>query len=177
MAATKHATPPTPTAGIYYLVPNVKTKGYDLMCQTEEGTDDPVHIFYWDEIKAILARRFKADASLLDDAYTGIPRGRICAPDGKDGDWIVAHGGDVEMKLFTAQILDEFGLTDANARGRVRYEHVLHEEMGKDERRIVEKALGIALTRTGYLARTANKRRKRQERGHGRRGFDGSSRI
>lgn len=139
-----------PQAGVFYLVPDPARRGkYTILSEVEEGGNDPVHLFLFDKAKRLLSMRFKVD---LDgcDCYTGIPRGRIMEPKDRQGDWIVAHGGDFPLDEYRGDIFSDFSLHDAAQIGKVRFVVENHEKMDRSDREEIEASLGIKFTPTGW---------------------------
>jgi hypothetical protein len=138
-----------PKAGIFYLIPDPKKEGsYTFHSQIQEDPGQDVsHLFLFDKLKPILEKRFKV---VLDDAYTGIPRGRILEPSSIQGDWIVAHGGNFPLNEFKEDIIQDFTLRDASELGKVKFEIDSHEKMGALDKREIEITLGIEYTPEGW---------------------------
>jgi len=130
------------------MVPDPKTKKYEVHTQLEEPGTDPVHLYFWDYISKLVASRFKIPQEEISDAYTGIPRGRVVDHAGM---WIIAHGNDVDLAVYGATILSEFGLTHVAQLSKVRWEVDNHERMLPQDRGIVESVCGMQLTKTGYV--------------------------
>lgn len=133
------------------MVPNPKTLKYDVISQLEEPGEDPTHLFLWDEISHMLAKRFKANQGLISDAYTGIPRGRIIAPYDRTGKWIVAHGNDTDLIQYGSEIVSAFSLSSIQQTGRLSWEVDPHEKMSPHERSQVESACRFKLTKSGII--------------------------
>jgi hypothetical protein len=139
---------PEPKPGIYYMVPDPKTKKYEVYSQIEEPGEDPVHLYLWDRIAKILTARFGVPEL---DAYRGLPRGRVMAPSERTGLWIIAHGNDIDLNIYGPEILSEFGLRDSTTLNKILWEHDSHEEMSIREKSMVETACKFKFTKTGIL--------------------------
>jgi hypothetical protein len=137
-----------PLCGIFYLVPDPKTKNYTLYVEHEEEGKDTLHLYLWPRMAGLLSSRFKVDKKLILDAYTGIPRGRVTTT--TNNQWVVAHGGDFPLETYKFDIISQFSLADAEAIGKVRWEIAPHEKMGDADKKIVEVALGIVIAPNGW---------------------------
>jgi len=135
-----------PKEGIFYLVPDPKTKKYTLYVEIDEESN-PLHFNLWDRMMGLLASRFKVHKEALENAYTGIPRGRITQT---SNGWVVAHGGDFSLPMYKSEIESEFSLGDATRIGKVKWIVDSHEKMGKNDRDTVQFVLGITLTPEGF---------------------------
>lgn len=138
-----------PKAGVFYLIPNIKTGRYEMYSQFEEAGEDVAHLFLWDSVLRKIQMMYKKDSGVIEDEYRGIPRGRIIGPSSRDGNWIVAWGSDFPLAQYRGDIISEFQLGDAD-----KFEHENHEEMMKNHKNAVEKFLGIEMTPTGFKKKT-----------------------
>jgi len=135
-----------PRPGIFYMVPDAKKPGKYILV-SEEGSES-LHLYLFDHVTKMLERSFKKIS--VSDAYTGVPRGRVIEPSLRQGDWIIAHGNDFALNEYRSDILSEFGLSDLDSMGKVRFEVDPHEKMGVREKELIEKDLGIVYTREGW---------------------------
>jgi hypothetical protein len=135
-----------PEVGVFYLVPDPKTKKYTL--HSEFG-DNALHLVLWDKIVYILQLRFKKD---VGEGYRGIPRGRVqLNSSGVSAKrWMVSHGNDFSFEKYKDEIISEFKLRDAEDLGLVDWEMSEHETMMSNDKKVVEKTLGIKLTKDGF---------------------------
>jgi len=136
-----------PKNGVFYLVPDPKSKKYTIYSEYDDGESEAVHLVLWDSIVSLLRRRFRdKNVDLIEDNYRGLPRGRIMQ---NSNEWIVAWGEDFPEE-YKQDVLLEFKLDDAQAIGKVKWEFQDHETMQANDKRIVEKTLGITMTPKGF---------------------------
>lgn len=142
-----------PKAGVFYLIPDLKREGsYTLYSETQGETGkDVLHLFLFDKARKLLEMRFKQNLEEIQDAYMGIPRGRIIEPSDIHGNWIVAYGKDFPLDKYRASIISEFSLGDLDEIKKVKFEVDPHEKMAPKDKKAVEKALGIEFTSTGWV--------------------------
>ena len=133
------------------MVPDPRTKKYDVYTQLEEPGEDPTHLFLWDQVSRLLASRFKVNQALIEDTYTGIPRGRVIATPDFAGMWIIAHGNDINLAVYRNDILHEFGLIQLDQYKKVSWQHDPHENMSAQEKKAVEAACKFKLTPIGII--------------------------
>lgn len=136
-----------PKTGVFYLVPDLKSGKYTIYSEFSENGEEALHLMLWDSIVDLLRRRFR-DKSVanLEDYYRGLPRGRII----DNGDsWIVAWGKDFP-DTYKSDIVSEFNLGDAQSIGKVSWEFQNHETMQANDKRNVEKSLGITISPEGF---------------------------
>jgi len=140
-----------PKAGIFYMIPDLKSGRYDVYSQTEEeGEEDPTHLFLWDNVSKKLQMRSKKDDSEFLPYYTGLPRGRVMAPYDKTGLWVIGIGGDFPLNEYKSEILSDFSLHDAESLGKVKFEVQTHEKMNPAHKKAVESLLGIESSASGF---------------------------
>jgi hypothetical protein len=139
-----------PKSGIFYMIPDIKTKKYHIYSEIAEPGEDVAHLLLWDKICIKLQMATKISAESFEPYYTGIPRGRIIAPYSRDGSWIIAIGNDFPFIEYKNDILSEFNMHDAESLGKVKAEFQAHEKMNPDHKKHVEKILGIEMTSTGF---------------------------
>lgn len=138
-----------PEIGVFYLVPDPKTKKYSLVSEFDKPGHDSAHFFLWERVARLLKDKFKKkDVAPIWDTYTGLPRGRIST--GQKNEWLVLHGDDFPMDEYKSEILSEFSLNDANSIGKVKWVIEPHEKMGKSDQSAVEKVLGISIDKKGF---------------------------
>jgi hypothetical protein len=87
-----------PKAGIFYMIPNLKTGLYSIYSEVSEPGEDVAHLLLWSKICIKLQMATKIDAESFEPFYTGIPRGRIIAPYSREDSWIIAIGNDFPFK-------------------------------------------------------------------------------
>jgi hypothetical protein len=115
------------------------------------------HRKLWPTVVERLARAWGRDphhfSRLLDDLYTGLPRGRVTRPGGRS---LLLHGDDAPVPDWEDRVIPAFRLD----RRELRVLFAEHERMLPDDRLRVEDALGIAI---GRHAARGSKGRAAQE--------------
>jgi hypothetical protein len=139
-----------PTAGVFYLIPNLKTGKYEIYSQFEDAGEPVVHLFLWESVVRKIRLMNKVDIDPISDLYRGLPRGRVIAPSSRDGLWIVGWGNDFPLAQYKSDIISDFQLGDADSIHHVKFEHQVHEEMILSHKKAVEKLLGIEMSPTGF---------------------------
>lgn len=142
-----------PKSGIFYFVPDPKTLGYTIFSSFEDDDSDSVesevqnlHLGVWPRVLRKLQGRFKDKVvDLLEYDYRGLPRGRVVK---NPTTCLVAWGGDISEKL-KRDVIYEFNLSSLESLGNVNWEIDSHEKMEEDEKKEVEKYLGITLLKDG----------------------------
>lgn len=146
-----------PKAGIFYMIPDLKSGKYDLYPQFEENGEEVTHLFLWDQVAKKLQLRSKIDESSFLPHYQGIPRGRIIAPFKAQDTWIIGIGGDFPLEQYKQQILSDFNLSDAFAAGKVKFEVQDHEKMNVNDKKTIEALLGIEMNPSGIKLKKKKK--------------------
>jgi len=138
-----------PEIGIFYLVPNPKTKIYTILSAFDRPGEDSAHYFLWDEVVKTLRFRFKkANVDGIQDSYQGLPRGRISIKG--TNYWVVLHGDDFPLQEYKSDIVSEFKLMDAESINKVSWAVETHEKMNPNEKKRVEEVLGISISPSGF---------------------------
>jgi hypothetical protein len=137
-----------PKTGVFYLVPDPKTGNYTIYSEHDDEGNEAVHLMLWDTIVNLLRRRYRDKAvELIEDNYRGLPRGRIM--ESGENQWVVAWGEDFPDQ-YKLDVISDFKLGDAKAIGKVRWEFQDHETMQANDKKVVEKTLGITMTPQGF---------------------------
>lgn len=125
-----------PAEGIYYVVP-LKV-GVKVMSLREDETTNPAHMFYWPRVITEIAHEYGIDELDIPEevrtAYTGIPRGRIVHDTNRDM-WIILHGNDVPLNQIRHFVLQDFGLYQLDAAGKVQWKFDDHETMDPEDQK------------------------------------------
>ncbi|MDD5651701.1 MAG: hypothetical protein PHF86_15000, partial [Candidatus Nanoarchaeia archaeon] len=66
-----------------------------------------------------------------------------------ENQWVVAWGEDFPDQ-YKLDVISDFKLGDAKAIGKVRWEFQDHETMQANDKKVVEKTLGITMTPQGF---------------------------
>lgn len=136
------------TGGYYWFpMPVDGSVAWDVLTCHELGFDSEVgHIDLWPSVVDRLAAAWRRDASTLlrklQNAYTGLPRGRVTRPGSRS---LILHGNDAPVPHWLPRVLRQFDLD----RRSVRMVLDEHERMLAEDRRMVEDALGQQLGRDG----------------------------
>jgi len=137
-----------PKTGVFYLVPDPKTKKYTIYSEYDEDGNEAVHLMLWDSIVNILRRRFRNKfIDIIEDNYRGLPRGRIM--ESGVNKWIIAWGEDFPDE-YKQDVIKDFNLIDAQAINKVNWEFQNHETMQANDKKTVENTLGITITPQGF---------------------------
>ena len=117
-----------PAEGVYYVVPR-KTGGFLVLSQRSDEVDDPMHMFFWEEILNSVAREYgikPIDMEDLKTNYMAIPRGRVQKEIDKKslketGGYIILHGNDVPVSQIRPLVLQDFGLAALTIAKKVKW--------------------------------------------------------
>lgn len=141
-----------PETGVFYLVPNPKSRKYTIYAEVDSPDNDAAHLLLWESIVELLRRRFRnKQVDVLQDNYRGLPRGRVME---LSGSWAIGYGKDFPLAEYKHEILAEFKLYDYEAIGKVMWEFQDHETMQAGDKKAVESTLGIIMTPTGFTVRS-----------------------
>ena len=133
-----------PVHGGYYWFPTPGSGGVGwslLTCEDLGFASDQGHPDLWPAVIDRLAVAWGKNATALrrhlKDHYTALPRGRVTRPDR----YLILHGDDAPVADWLTVVIRSFLLQ------RVRYRVVFdeHERRLPDDRRRVERALGILI--------------------------------
>jgi hypothetical protein len=129
--------------GGYYWFPgpNGETVTWEVLTCHELGFDAEVgHIDLWPSVLDRLATAWGKDKRLLrilmNNHYTGLPRGRVTRP---KGTFLILHGRDAPVADWERRVIQRFDLD----RRSVRAVFDEHERMLPGDRRKVNEVLGI----------------------------------
>lgn len=137
-----------PKIGVFYLVPDPKTGKYTIYSEYDDEGQEAVHLMLWDSIVSLLKRRFRDKAvDIVEDHYRGLPRGRIM--ENGNNEWLIAWGKDFPDE-YKSDVISDFRLGDAQGIGKVKWEYQAHETMQANDKKTVEKILGITMTPQGF---------------------------
>jgi hypothetical protein len=137
-----------PIIGVFYLVPDPKSGKYTIYSEYDENGNEAVHLMLWDSIVNLLRRRFRdKPVDIIEDNYRGLPRGRVMEQG--ENSWIIAWGEDFPEE-YKSDVISDFRLNDAKSIGKVKWEFQNHETMQANDKKVVEKTLGITMTPSGF---------------------------
>jgi hypothetical protein len=137
-----------PKLGVFYLVPDPKTNKYTIYSEYDEDENEAVHLNLWDSIVSLLKRRYRdKNVDIFEDNYRGLPRGRVMETG--ENQWIIAWGEDFPNE-YKSDIISDFHLGDAQSINKVRWEFQNHETMQANDKKAVEKVLGITISPEGF---------------------------
>ena len=148
-------------AGIFYMVPNLKDKKYNVWAQVEDESEpDPIHLNLWDQVSKSLQMKSHSSEGAFDPYYTGIPRGRVIQHGSK---WIIGHGNDFPLNEYKSEILREFNLEHADSASNVLFEVQNHEKMHPGSKKVVENLMNIQMMPSGFKMLQKKKQHKHSE--------------